>query len=399
MEHAAFFEEAVQLVAGFEAEHAAELGLRQALGLVLGDTERLQRTACDGAGFAEMLGHVIGNGQDKVHAAVTLSEGVAKTQAVVCGNEERFLLRTCLISLFAPRSHFYSQEITSIRLAGRVGAEMWTEAHRARHEAGLKQMVSTCAVGEMARWLEQADPTRSEKATPVLPVVSTIAWHLRVGGPWRALPGGFPAWRTVYGWFRRWLELGFFDRLLRDVARLRRRAAGRRSEPSLGIIDTQSVKCIAVRGPRGYDAAKKVLGRKRVALVDADGTWLAIAVVPASTQERDTLPALDDGKAEWPSLREAILDGGFVAERCREWSNRHGMCHRVIERDPEQKGFVVLEHRWVVERSFGWLAHWGGLLRDRAGRLDVSAARIAFAATLSAVEALLNPMPVHDIAS
>ncbi len=100
-----------------------------------------------------------------------------------------------------------------------------------------------------------------------------------------------------------------------------------------------------------------------------------------------------------PSLREAILDGGFVAERGREWSNGHGMRHHVVERDPEQKGFVVLERRWVVERSFGWLAHWGGLLRDRAGRLDVSAARIAFAAVLSGAEALLNPMPAHVPAS
>jgi transposase len=222
---------------------------------------------------------------------------------------------------------------------------MWTEAHRARHEAGLKEMISTCAAEELARWLARVDPPHSEKATPVLPVVSAIAWHLRVGGPWRALPGDFPAWRTVYGWFRRWLELGLFDRLLCDVAFLRRRAAGRKPEPSLGIVDTQSVKCIPVRGPRGYDAAKKVLGRKRVALVEADGTWLAIAVVPASTQERDTLPALDVGKAEWPSLREAVLDGGFVAERCRDWSNRHGMRHHVVQRDPGQKGFVVLERR------------------------------------------------------
>jgi putative transposase len=276
---------------------------------------------------------------------------------------------------------------------------MWTKAHRARHEAALKEMVSSCAVEEMARWLERADPPRSERATPTLPVVGAIAWHLRVGGSWRALPGGFPAWRTVYGWFRRWLALGLFDRLLCDIARLRRRAAGRRPEPRLGIIDTQTVKRIPIRGPRGYDAAKKVLGRKRVALVDADGTWLAVAVVPASVQDRDTLPALDAGKAAWPSLREAILDGALAAERCREWSNLHGMRHRVVQRDPAQKGFVVLAGRWVVERSFGWLAHWGGLLRDRAGRLDVAGARLAFAAVLSGVEALLNPMPVHAAAS
>jgi putative transposase len=276
---------------------------------------------------------------------------------------------------------------------------MWTKAHRARHDARLKEMVSACAVGEIARWLERADPPRSERRTPLRPVVGAIAWHLRVGGPWRALPPRWPPWRTVYGWFRRWLDLGLFDQALQAVAHLRRRAAGRRSEPSLAIIDTQAVKCIPVRGPRGYDAGKKVLGRKRVALVDAEGHLLAVAVVPASGQDRDTLTALDAGKAAWPSLREAILDGAFTAADCQEWSNRHGMRHRVVERDPAQKGFVVLKGRWVVERSFGWLVHWGGLLRDRAGRLDVSAARIAFAATLSGVEALLNPMPTQDAAS
>ena len=276
---------------------------------------------------------------------------------------------------------------------------MWTEAHRARHNARLKETVSTHAVGEIARWLERADPPRTKRRTPLLPVVGAIAWHLRVGGAWRALPPGWPPWRTVYGWFRHWLDLGLFDRILRAVARLRRRASGRRSAPRLAVIDTQSVECIPVRGPRGYDAAKKVLGRKRVALVDADGTWLAVAVVPAGVQDRDCLDALTSGKQAWPSLREAVLDGAFIAERCQVWCNLHGMHRRVVERDPAQKGFVVLERRWVVERSFGWLVHWGGLLRDRAGRLDVSTARIAFAAVLSGIEALINPMPIQAAAS
>src|SRR3954451_15632590 len=81
---------------------------------------------------------------------------------------------------------------------------------------------------------------------------------------------------TIYGWFRRWLDLGLFEILLREVARRRRRKAGRRRGPTLGVIDTQAVKCIGVRGPRGYDAAKGVVGRKRVALVDAEGHWLAV---------------------------------------------------------------------------------------------------------------------------
>ncbi len=183
---------------------------------------------------------------------------------------------------------------------------------------------------------------------------------------------------------------------MREIARLRRRAARRRPEPRLGIIDTQVVKCLGVRRPRGYDAGKEVLGRKRVALVDAEGHWLAVAVVPASVQDRDTLPALDGGKARWPSLREAIYDGAFAAERCRAWSNLHGLRHRIAERDPAARGFVVIARRWLVERSSGWLAHWGGLVRDRAGRLDVAAGRLACTALLSGVAALLNPMPIRD---
>jgi putative transposase len=74
---------------------------------------------------------------------------------------------------------------------------MWTEAHRARHEARLKEMVTVSAVGEIARWLERADPPRSSRRTPLRRIVAALAWHLRVGSPWRALPGGFPPWRTV----------------------------------------------------------------------------------------------------------------------------------------------------------------------------------------------------------
>ncbi len=74
---------------------------------------------------------------------------------------------------------------------------MWTEAHRARHDARLKEIVSLNAVAQVARWLERADPPRSEAATPALPVVQAIAWHLRIGGGWRALPSGLPPWRTV----------------------------------------------------------------------------------------------------------------------------------------------------------------------------------------------------------
>ncbi|WP_231343882.1 IS5 family transposase [Methylorubrum sp. B1-46] len=268
---------------------------------------------------------------------------------------------------------------------------MWTDRDRTRHEARLKDMVLQAGLDEVACFLERADPPGSPNARPVRLVAAAIAWHLRVGGAWRRLPAGFPPWRTVYGWFRRWIEKGLFESLMRALARRQRRRCGRRATPRLAIIDTQSVKCLGVRGPRGYDGAKKLVGRKRVALVDAEGHILALAIVPANVQDRDTLTALDEGKERWPSLRLAILDGAFTAERCRDWCHLHGMRHHVVEKDPDQKGFVVLERRWGVERTFGWLSHWGGLLRERAGRLDVATGRLTCVACLRAVSALHNP--------
>src|SRR5215203_2343967 len=84
----------------------------------------------------------------------------------------------------------------------RGGGQLWTEVHRARHEPRLKELVSGRAADEIAGWLGRADPPRSGRATPIRGVVGAITWHLRVGGSWRALPPGFPPWRTVYGWFR-----------------------------------------------------------------------------------------------------------------------------------------------------------------------------------------------------
>src|SRR3954462_9987715 len=129
-----------------------------------------------------------------------------------------------------------------------MGAEdgMGTEAHRARREPGLRGLVAACAVEEIAAWLERADPPRSGRGTPGRRVAGAIAWPLRGGGPWRALPPGLPPWRTVYGRSRRWLESGLSDALPREVARRRRRRGGRRPGPALAIVDTQAVGRVAV---------------------------------------------------------------------------------------------------------------------------------------------------------
>jgi len=126
-----------------------------------------------------------------------------------------------------------------------------------------------------------------------------------------------------------------------------------------------------------------------------NGGWLAVVRVPAWVQERGISPALDVGSAAWPSLRLSIFDGAFVADRCHEWASFHGLRHQGINRGSDRTGIALLARRWLVEYSFGWLAYWGGLARDRAGRLDVSAGRLGFVALLSRVQALRKSRSVH----
>src|SRR5215203_885917 len=125
---------------------------------------------------------------------------------------------------------------------------MGTDRDRTRHEARRKDMVRQAGLDEVTRFLERADPPGSPDATPARQVLAAIAWHLRVGGAWRALPAGFPPWRRVYGGFRRWIEKGLLAPLMRALARRQRRRCGRRPEPRLAIIDPQSVKGLGVGG-------------------------------------------------------------------------------------------------------------------------------------------------------
>src|SRR4051812_22172062 len=92
---------------------------------------------------------------------------------------------------------------------------MWTPRHRTRHETRLKDVVVQASLDEVARFLERADPPARPNAQPVRLVMAAIAWHLRTGGAWRDLPAGFPPWRRVYGWFRRWIEKSLFEALMR----------------------------------------------------------------------------------------------------------------------------------------------------------------------------------------
>ncbi|MGR9052839.1 MAG: IS5 family transposase, partial [Gammaproteobacteria bacterium] len=190
------------------------------------------------------------------------------------------------------------------------------------------------------------------------PVINAIFYILKTGCQWRQLPHDFPAWEAVYYYFRRWKLNGtwaYLNDLLRAHLRVK---CGRHKQPTAGCLDSQSVKGTAVPGERGYDAGKKINGRKRHILVDTLGLLLVILVTSASVQDRDgARQLLNRLPGCCKKLRKIWVDGGYSG-RLVEWvAERFKFCLAVVLRPKETRKFVLLPRRWVVERTFGWLNH------------------------------------------
>jgi len=198
-------------------------------------------------------------------------------------------------------------------------------------------------------------------------VLNAILYVLVEGGRWRALPGDFPPWQTVYTYCRNWRKDGTWQRIHDRLREWYRIEQGRQTSPSEVVIDSQSVKSAAgVNEAVGFDASKQIKGRKRFLAVETLGLVMAIFVTAASTPERDgAKPLLKRVKALQPRSIQRLVtiwaDGGFsgrwVMDTCR-W------VLQVVLRPKQTKGFQVLKKRWVVERTFGWLMHCRRLVRD-----------------------------------
>ncbi|WP_338288589.1 IS5 family transposase [Luteolibacter sp. LG18] len=217
-------------------------------------------------------------------------------------------------------------------------------------------------------------------------VINAIFYMVRTGGSWRFLPHDLPPWRIVYYYYSRWRNEGLWQKLhdgLRDAAR---EARAKKKRPTAAILDSQSVRTTRRGGVRGYDAGKKVLGRKRHLLVDTDGLILKVRVHGADLQDRDGARlVLDQIDESLDDLRLIWADGGYAGPKLQGWmQERFGsrpLQLDIVKPSEAQQGFAVLPRRWVVERTFGWLHQFRRLSKDYEYRTDSSEAFILIAAS------------------
>ena len=173
----------------------------------------------------------------------------------------------------------------------------------------------------------------------------------------------------------------FLFQTLHDVTlMLDRERAGREASPTAGVIDSQSVKASAPGAQRGYDAGKKIVGRKRHIAVDTDGRLLMVNLTPADISDSAGAQVVLDGiRKRWPWVKHLFADGAYDRLKLMDKAAYLNFVIEIIRRSDDQKGFEVLPRRWVVERTFGWMTRWRRLVRDYEQRIDVSHAMILVA--------------------
>jgi transposase len=228
----------------------------------------------------------------------------------------------------------------------------------------------------LAPYLTLMDEGAPQRRHDLREVFNALRWIVRTGAQWRMLPTNFPPWAAVYQQAQRWIAAGCCEAVVHDLRALLRWADGRPDDPTAVILDGRTVRSTPESGARGgWDGHKRRKGSKTHAAVDALGHLLALHVTPANEQERDQVGVLAAAvqEATGDAVEVAFVDEGYTGEDPAATAAAHGIRLEVIKLPEAKHGFVLLPRRWVVERTFGWLARFRRLARDYERTAEVLA--------------------------